>query len=108
MISAEDFALLSHWAHGDRIGADVADPDRTATARLADAGYLTPGPVHGMWRVTPAGKIARAESDPDDEVDPAELDELRARVAAVTAANAALRTELADIRADVLRLLLSR
>ncbi|MFF4922888.1 MULTISPECIES: hypothetical protein [unclassified Kitasatospora] len=41
----------------------------------------------------------------DVEPDPAELDELRARVAAVTAANTALRAELADLRAAVLRLL---
>ncbi|MFE2410818.1 hypothetical protein ACFXDE_20990 [Kitasatospora sp. NPDC059408] len=48
-------------------------------------------------------------TDPDDfEIDPAELDELRARVAAVTASNTTLRAELADIRTDVLRLLLSR
>ncbi|MCX4751462.1 hypothetical protein OG455_39190 [Kitasatospora sp. NBC_01287] len=59
MISAEDFALLSHWAYADRIGADVADPDGTATARLADAGYLTPGAVHGMWRITREGQAAR-------------------------------------------------
>ncbi|MFF4815061.1 hypothetical protein ACFY2K_10790 [Kitasatospora sp. NPDC001309] len=45
---------------------------------------------------------------PDDvEIDPAELDELRASVAAVTAANDALRAELADLTADVVRLLQS-
>ncbi|MFI2609681.1 hypothetical protein [Kitasatospora sp. NPDC018619] len=61
MISAQDFALLSHWAFADRIGADVADPDGAAAQRLADAGYLTPGVVAGYWRVTRAGQAARAE-----------------------------------------------
>ncbi|MFJ1755990.1 hypothetical protein [Kitasatospora sp. NPDC088134] len=61
MISAQDFALLSHWSFLDRIGADVADPDGTETARLAEAGYLTPGVADGMWRVTRAGQAARAE-----------------------------------------------
>ncbi|WP_282203703.1 hypothetical protein [Kitasatospora fiedleri] len=45
-------------------------------------------------------------SDPDAfDLDPAELDELRASVAAVTAANTALREELAGLRADLVRLL---
>ncbi len=61
MISREDFNLLSHWSFCDRIGADVADPDGTAAARLAEAGYLTPGAVAGYWRVTRAGQAARAE-----------------------------------------------
>ena len=59
MISAEDFALLSHWSVCDRIGADVADPDGTRAASLADAGYLTPGAVQGMWWVTREGQAAR-------------------------------------------------
>ncbi|MFB7947055.1 hypothetical protein ACFC6L_19305 [Kitasatospora phosalacinea] len=61
LISAEDFALLSHWVFGDRIGANVADPDGTATARLAEAGYLTPGTVPGAWRLSKAGHTARAD-----------------------------------------------
>ncbi|MGW2539371.1 hypothetical protein ACWC5I_00485 [Kitasatospora sp. NPDC001574] len=61
MISAQDFTLLSHWSFCDRIGADVADPDGTAAARLAEAGYLTPGAVAGYWRVTRAGQAARSE-----------------------------------------------
>ncbi|WP_406087389.1 hypothetical protein [Kitasatospora purpeofusca] len=61
MISAEDFNLLSHWSFCDRIGANVADPDGTETARLAEAGYLTPGFGHGEWRVTRAGQAVRAE-----------------------------------------------
>ncbi|MFJ1754209.1 hypothetical protein [Kitasatospora sp. NPDC088134] len=61
LISAEDFALLSHWVFGDRIGANIADPDGTATARLAEAGYLTPGTVPGAWRLSKAGHTARAD-----------------------------------------------
>ncbi|MFF4815062.1 hypothetical protein ACFY2K_10795 [Kitasatospora sp. NPDC001309] len=61
MISAQDFALLSHWAFADRIGADVADPEGTAAALLAEAGYLTPGAVAGYWRVTRSGQAVRAE-----------------------------------------------
>ncbi|MFJ7909045.1 hypothetical protein [Kitasatospora sp. NPDC096204] len=61
MITPEDFALLSHWTHADRIGADVADPDGTAARRLAQAGYLVPGYAPGCWRPTPAGHAARAE-----------------------------------------------
>lgn len=61
MISREDFALLSNWSFCDRIGADVADPDGTAAARLAEAGYLTPGAVAGYWRITRAGQAARSE-----------------------------------------------
>ncbi|MFJ6622313.1 hypothetical protein ACIQOW_32625 [Kitasatospora sp. NPDC091335] len=45
-------------------------------------------------------------TDPDGfEIDPAKLDELRASVAAVTAANTALREELAGLRADLVSLL---
>ncbi|MFE2410819.1 hypothetical protein ACFXDE_20995 [Kitasatospora sp. NPDC059408] len=61
MISPKDFALLSHWAFLDQIGADVADPDGTDARRLAEAGYLTPGAVAEYWRVTRAGQAARAE-----------------------------------------------
>ncbi|MER7705445.1 hypothetical protein ABTX81_21455 [Kitasatospora sp. NPDC097605] len=61
LISAEDFALLSRWFDGDRIMADIADPDGTASARLAEAGYLTPGTVPGAWRLSKAGHAARAE-----------------------------------------------
>ncbi|MFJ5233981.1 hypothetical protein ACIQBJ_29270 [Kitasatospora sp. NPDC088391] len=61
LISAKDFALLSHWVFGDRIGANIADPDGTATARLAEAGYLTPGTVPGAWRLSKAGHTARAD-----------------------------------------------
>ncbi|MFI1521640.1 hypothetical protein [Kitasatospora cineracea] len=61
LISAEDFALLSRWVVGDRIGANVADPGGTATARLAEAGYLNPGTVPGAWRLSKAGHAARAE-----------------------------------------------
>ncbi|MFJ2775714.1 hypothetical protein [Kitasatospora sp. NPDC087315] len=60
MITAEGFALLSHWAYADRIGADVADPNGTLTVRLAEAGYLRPSAVHGMWRVTREGHAARS------------------------------------------------
>ncbi|MFJ6622314.1 hypothetical protein ACIQOW_32630 [Kitasatospora sp. NPDC091335] len=61
MIRADDFALLAHWSFSDRIGADVADSGGTTTARLAEAGYLTPGHVPGIWRATRAGHAARAE-----------------------------------------------
>ncbi|WP_159400759.1 hypothetical protein [Streptomyces sp. XY431] len=60
-LDSEEFKVLTAWAFYDSHSADHADPDRLTTARLAEAGYLTPGHVPGIWRATRAGHAARAE-----------------------------------------------
>ncbi|MFD9687912.1 hypothetical protein ACFWXO_19385 [Kitasatospora sp. NPDC059088] len=58
LASAQEFKVLTAWAVYDSHSADHADPDRLTTARLTEAGYLTPGYVIGSWRATRTGHAA--------------------------------------------------